>query len=87
MYNASKVVSSCSYAKGRIPRESSLDIAHQLKDSSYKYFDFGNSHEQKGMKVNNGLNYWKEGYGARSLTHDFYEINISNFYKLNNLII
>jgi len=55
--------------------------------SDYKYFDFGNSHEQQGMKLNKGLNYWKEGYGARSLTHDFYEINISNFYKLNNLII
>ena len=55
--------------------------------SSYKYFDFGNSHEQNGMKVNNGLNYWKEGYGARSLTHDFYEITTSNFHKLNNLII
>ena len=55
--------------------------------SSYKYFDFGNSHEQNGMKVNNGLNYWKEGYGARSLTHDFYEITTSNFYKLDNLII
>ena len=55
--------------------------------SSYKYFDFGNSHEQQGMKINKGLNYWKEGYGARSLTHDFYEINISNFHKLNNLMI
>ena len=55
--------------------------------TSYKYFDFGNSHEQNGMKVNNGLNYWKEGYGARSLTHDFYEITTSNFYKLDNLII
>ena len=55
--------------------------------SDYKYFDFGNSHEQQGMKINKGLNYWKEGYGARSLTHDFYEINISNYNKLNNLII
>ena len=55
--------------------------------SNYKYFDFGNSHEQQGMKINKGLNYWKEGYGARSLTHDFYEINISNFHKLNNLMI
>ena len=55
--------------------------------SDFKYFDFGNSHEQQGMKINKGLNYWKEGYGARSLTHDFYEINISNFHKLNNLMI
>ena len=55
--------------------------------SSYKYFDFGTSHEEYGMKLNKGLNYWKEGYGARSITHDFYEITTSNFYKLNNLII
>ena len=55
--------------------------------SNYKYFDFGNSHEEVGMKINKGLNYWKEGYGASSLTHDFYEINISNFHKLNNLMI
>ena len=55
--------------------------------SDFKYFDFGNSHEQQGMKINKGLNYWKEGYGARSLTHDFYEIKISNFHKLNNVMI
>ena len=27
--------------------------------SNYKYFDFGNSHEEVGMKINKGLNYWK----------------------------
>lgn len=55
--------------------------------SNYKYFDFGNSNEQQGMKLNKGLNYWKEGYGARSVIQDFYEINTSNFHKLNDLTI
>lgn len=55
--------------------------------SNYKYFDFGNSHEKDGMKLNQGLNYWKEGYGARSLTQDFYEINTVNFKKLNNILV
>ena len=55
--------------------------------SQHKYFDFGTSDEQEGKKINNGLIYWKEGYGARSLVQDFYEIEISNFDKLNNLII
>ena len=53
----------------------------------YDYFDFGNSHEQQGMKVNKGLNYWKEGYGARSLIQDYYEIKASNFKKLDDLLV
>ena len=53
----------------------------------YDYFDFGNSHEQHGMKINKGLNYWKEGYGARSLIQDYYEIKASNFKKLDDLLV
>ena len=41
----------------------------------------------KGMKVNKGLNYWKEGYGARSLIQDYYEIKASNFKKLDDLLV
>lgn len=54
---------------------------------NHKYFDFGNSHENGGMQINQGLSYWKEGFGARSLTHDFYEIETSNFKKLYNILI
>lgn len=54
---------------------------------NHKYFDFGNSHENEGMKINQGLNYWKEGFGARSLTQDYYEIETSNFKKLKNILI
>ena len=38
------------------------------------------------MQINQGLNYWKEGFGARSLTHDFYEIETSNFKKLDSIL-
>ena len=41
---------------------------------NHRYFDFGNSHENEGMKINQGLNYWKEGFGARSLIQDYYEV-------------
>ena len=54
---------------------------------NHRYFDFGNSHENEGMKINQGLNYWKEGFGARSLTQDYYEIETSNFKKLKNTLI
>ena len=53
----------------------------------HRYFDFGNSHENEGMKINQGLNYWKEGFGARSVTQDFYEIETSNFKKFKNTLI
>ena len=53
----------------------------------HRYFDFGNSHEDEGMKINQGLNYWKEGFGARSVTQDFYEIETSNFKKLKNTLV
>ena len=68
----------------------SLDfLFHKLIKEIYvnhKYFDFGNSHENGGMQINQGLNYWKEGFGARSLTHDFYEIETSNFKKLDSIL-
>ena len=54
---------------------------------NHKYFDFGNSHENGGMQINQGLNYWKEGFGARSLNQDYYEIETSNFKKLKNTLI
>ena len=55
--------------------------------SDYKFFDFGTSNEKEGRKINSGLLYWKEGFGARSISQNFYEINTADFQKLNNLMI
>ena len=79
---------------GSTPEKNSLGsldfLFHKLITEIYvnhKYFDFGNSHENGGMQINQGLNYWKEGFGARSLIHDFYQIETSNFKKLDNILI
>jgi hypothetical protein len=50
-----------------------------------KYFDFGVSNEQAGLKVNKGLLYWKECFGARSVVHDFYEVETKNYTLLNTI--
>lgn len=39
-----------------------------------KYFDFGISTENDGLYLNEGLISYKEGFGARSIAHDFYEV-------------
>jgi len=41
-----------------------------------KYFDFGISNEDAGRYLNTGLMAQKEGFGARAVVHDFYEIKI-----------
>ena len=51
------------------------------------YFDFGISNENNGKHINEGLHYWKEGFGARTITQDFYQIKISNVFKLENVFI
>ncbi len=41
-----------------------------------RYFDFGISTENGGRYLNSGLIYQKEGFGARGVVHDFYELEI-----------
>jgi len=41
-----------------------------------KYFDFGISNEDAGRFLNTGLIAQKEGFGARAVVHDFYELEI-----------
>ncbi len=69
----------------------SLDyLFHELITERYKhkrYFDFGVSNLNQGKNINEGLLYWKECFGARSVVHEFYEINTSNFSKLEAVLI
>jgi hypothetical protein len=55
--------------------------------SDYLYFDFGISNENQGKNINKGLQYWKETFGARTFTQDFYEVETKNFVKLNSVFI
>ncbi len=52
-----------------------------------KYFDFGTSNENQGKNINEGLLYWKECFGARSISQSFYEVKTSNYKKLESIFI
>lgn len=60
-------------------------ITEEFKD--FSYFDFGISNENQGKNINKGLQYWKETFGARTFTQDFYEVETRNFAKLNQVFI
>ena len=69
----------------------SLDFLHihlikeVFKDK--KFFDFGISNENQGRQINGGLQFWKEGFGARTITQDFYEVKTENYKKLDTIFI
>ncbi|WNH07728.1 GNAT family N-acetyltransferase [Thalassobellus suaedae] len=69
----------------------SLDFlhVHLINDvfKNKKYFDFGTSNESNGLQINRGLQFWKEGFGARTLTQDFYQVKIDNYQLLNNVFV
>ena len=64
-------------------------FSHLIGDifKSKEFFDFGNSNENNGQSINKGLIYWKEGFGAKSITQDFYKVKTSNYVNLGNLFI
>ena len=68
----------------------SLDILHHVLLTEVfqekQYFDFGISNENNGVNVNSGLQYWKEGFGARAIVQDFYKLSIADYYKLSTVL-
>ncbi len=69
----------------------SLDfLYHHLITNIFKdkhFFDFGISNEEKGRKLNGGLVFWKESFGASTISHDFYEIDTQNYSLLDTFLI
>lgn len=51
-------------------------IAH-YSTSEYRYFDFGISTESGGAWLNEGLNFQKEGFGARSVVYNIYHLSLT----------
>ncbi|HEX8562864.1 MAG TPA: GNAT family N-acetyltransferase [Flavobacterium sp.] len=51
------------------------------------FFDFGISNEDEGTKLNSGLLFWKESFGARTITQDFYVVPTANYKLLENVLI
>ena len=69
----------------------SLDyLYHYLITDVFKdkrFFDFGISNEDQGRKLNQGLIFWKESFGASTVSHDFYEVATANHQLLAEVLI
>jgi len=53
----------------------------------YRYFSFGISNENNGQLINSGLQDWKEGFGGRTMVHDFYAIETANYPLLDHCML
>lgn len=69
----------------------SLDyLYHHLITEVYKdkhFFDFNNSNEEQGTKINEGLLFWKESFGAKTVIQNFYEVQTKNYPLLASVLI
>lgn len=69
----------------------SLDyLYHHLLTDVFKdktYFDFGPSNENQGKNINEGLLFWKESFGTKTIVQDFYEVETANFGLLDTVMI
>tara|TARA_R110002073_G_scaffold128999_1_gene274971 strand:+ start:21162 stop:22097 length:936 start_codon:yes stop_codon:yes gene_type:complete len=54
-------------------------VDHLIQSNkSYNYLSFGISTENEGKYLNEGLASYKEGFGARCIVHDFYELKLDD---------
>jgi hypothetical protein len=53
-----------------------IDFAIEHYKDKKRYFSFGISNENEGKELNRGLISQKEGFGAKSIVHEYYKINI-----------
>ncbi|MFI0426139.1 MAG: GNAT family N-acetyltransferase [Flavobacterium sp.] len=89
----SENVAHSQYISGNLAKNElgSLDFLHNhlIKNVFYdkKYFDFGISNENQGKNINQGLLFWKEGFGARTIVQNFYEIETKNYSLIENVLI
>jgi hypothetical protein len=54
-----------------------LDSLITQYSSGKKYFDFGISTEKGGAYLNRGLAAYKEGFGARTIAYDVYQVDVA----------
>ena len=88
----SEKVAHCQYiSKFGIEETGSLDFLFDYlirqEFAGKSFFDFGTSNIDDGKKLNQGLTYWKESFGASTSIQDFYELETANYYKLDTVII
>ncbi|WP_411893735.1 GNAT family N-acetyltransferase [Winogradskyella sp. A2] len=83
----------CQYISGNAQKNKlgSLDYLHiELIKTIFphkKYFSFGTSNTNNGNNINEGLQFWKEGFGAKSTTQSFYNIKTKNHQLLEDIFV
>ncbi len=86
-----KEVAHFQYSSGDENRdEGALDLLFDFIIRQYKhkkYVSFGTSSEANGSKINNGLAYWKESFGASTVVQNFYEIQTAKYKNLTNRFV
>ncbi|WP_339837225.1 GNAT family N-acetyltransferase [uncultured Flavobacterium sp.] len=60
-------------------------LAEVFKDKDY--FDFGPSNENQGKNINEGLLFWKESFGTKTVVQDFYEVETANYDLLDTVML
>ncbi len=81
------------YISGKNNAETNLSLDflhHHLITEVFqnkKYFDFGISNENQGQNLNSGLLFWKESFGARTITQSFYQFDTISYEKLNSVLL
>ena len=89
----SKYVAHSQYISGNSQKNElgSLDFLHHHLITSVfnnkRFFDFGVSNVNNGRQVNQGLQYWKEGFGARTVIQDFYTVATNSYKILDTVLI
>ncbi|WP_281847698.1 GNAT family N-acetyltransferase [Olleya namhaensis] len=89
----SKYVAHSQYISGNNQKNElgSLDFLHHYLITSVfnnkRFFDFGVSNVNNGRQVNQGLQYWKEGFGARTVAQDFYTVDTNSYKILDTVLI
>jgi hypothetical protein len=88
-----ETVAHCQYISGIEDKNElgGIDLLfHHLITEVFKnkpFFDFGTSNENQGKKLNKGLSYWKESFGATTIVQDFYEVKTSKYNVLDTVLI
>jgi hypothetical protein len=80
------------YSSGADDRNdnAALDLLFDTVIKKYldkKYISFGSSCEDHGLKLNEGLTYWKESFGATTIVQNSFKVKTANYDKLNDVLI
>ena len=87
-----KTVAHFQYSSGGSDRNdtAALDILFDYIIQKYahkKYVSFGSSSEDNGLKLNEGLAYWKESFGAKTTVQSFHRFKTANHYLLDTVLL